>query len=58
MSKLEKTLLEAVVKLLEKMDVYYRRITSLGYDLSKAQSQVDLSMCSIHALQNEHVLLV
>jgi prefoldin subunit 5 len=58
MSESEKTLLEAVAKLSEKMDVYDKRITSLGSDLSKVQSQVDLSMRLIQALQNELVLLV
>jgi type VII secretion effector (TIGR04197 family) len=58
MSKSEKTLLEVVAKLSEKMDVYDKRITSLGSDLSKVQSQVDLSMRLIQALQNELVLLV
>jgi hypothetical protein len=40
----------------EKLDD--RKITSLGSDLSKVQSQVDLSMCSIQALQQEQIVLV
>jgi hypothetical protein len=34
----EKTLLEAVAKLFEKMDTYDKWITSMGSDLSKVQS--------------------
>jgi peptidoglycan hydrolase CwlO-like protein len=45
-----KTLLHAVAKLSEKMDSYDKRITSLGSDLAKVQSQVDLSMRFIQAL--------
>jgi hypothetical protein len=41
----------------EKMDSY-DKITSLGCDLSKLQSQVDLSMHSIQALQQEQIVLV
>jgi hypothetical protein len=48
-----KHLLEAVNKLSEKLDSYDRRITSLELDLSKVQSQVDLSMKSIQVLQKE-----
>jgi hypothetical protein len=44
MSESEKTLLEVVAKLSKKMDAYDKRITSMGSDLSKVQSQVDLSM--------------
>jgi hypothetical protein len=55
MSELEKTLFKAVSKLSEKMDVYNKHITLLGSDLSKVQSQVDLSMHSIQALQHEQI---
>jgi N12 class adenine-specific DNA methylase len=41
MADLEKTLLEAVNKLSEKMDVYDKRLTTLGSDIAKVQSQVD-----------------
>jgi formyltetrahydrofolate synthetase len=58
MTDSEKTLLEAITKLFEKMDIYDKRITSMGSDLSKVQSQVDLSMRSIQALEKEQVLLV
>jgi hypothetical protein len=44
MSKSEKTLLDAMNKLSERFDSYERRLTSLGSDLSKVQSQVDLSL--------------
>jgi hypothetical protein len=42
----------------EKMDLYDKCFSSFGSDLSKVQSQVDLSMKSIQALQKEQVLLV
>jgi DNA anti-recombination protein RmuC len=58
MSESEKTLLEVVAKLSKKMDAYDKRITSMGSDLSKVQSQVDLSMHSIQALQHEQIQLV
>jgi hypothetical protein len=41
MSKSKGKLLEAMNKLVEKMDSYYKRLMSLGSDLSKVQSQVD-----------------
>jgi hypothetical protein len=53
MTESEKTLLEAMNKLSEKMDSYDKRLTSLGSEVSKVQSQVDLSMKSIQALQKE-----
>jgi hypothetical protein len=46
MSESEKHLLEAVYKLSKKMDTYDKRITLLGSNISKVQSQVDLSMKS------------
>jgi hypothetical protein len=58
MSELEKKLFEVVHKLNEKIDSYDKRFVLLGSDLSKMQSQVDLSMKLIHALQKEQVLLV
>jgi prefoldin subunit 5 len=51
----EKTLLEAVAKLSEKMDAYDKHITSMGSNLSEVQSQVDLSLSSIQALQHEQI---
>jgi hypothetical protein len=53
MSDSEKKLLEAVQRLSEKMDVQDKCLTSLGTDLSKVQSQMDLSMKSIQVLQQE-----
>jgi hypothetical protein len=50
MSESEKHLLEAVHKFSEKMDAYDKRLTMLGSDISKVQSQVDLSMKSIQVL--------
>jgi hypothetical protein len=58
MTELDKTLLDVVTKLSKKMDSYEKCITSLSSDLAKVQSQVNLSMWSIWALQKEHVLLV
>jgi hypothetical protein len=51
-------LVEVVAKLSKKMDAYDKHITSMGSDLSKVQSQVDLSMHSIQALQHEQIQLV
>jgi hypothetical protein len=50
-------LLEEVNKLFEKMDLYDKQLTSLGSDIFKVQSQADLSMWMIQALQKEQVLL-
>jgi hypothetical protein len=47
----EKTLLEAVNKLSVKFDSYDKCLTSLGSNIAKVQSQVDLFMKSIRALQ-------
>jgi hypothetical protein len=58
MSKSEKNLVEAVNRLAAKMDSYDQRFTSLGSDISKIPSQVDLLMRSIQALQKEQVLLL
>jgi hypothetical protein len=58
MSESEKNLVEAVNKLAVKMDYYDKRFTSLGSDISKIQSQVNLSMHSIQALQKVQVLLL
>jgi hypothetical protein len=58
MTESEKALLEAVAKLLEKIDSYDKRIVSLGSNISKVQSQLDLSMRSIQALQKEQIILV
>jgi hypothetical protein len=58
MTELDKTLLDVVTKLSKKMDSYEKCITSLSSNLAKVQSQVNLSMWSIRALQKEHVLLV
>jgi hypothetical protein len=41
MSKSKGKLLEAMNKLVEKMDSYDKRLMSMGSDLSKVQSQVD-----------------
>jgi hypothetical protein len=51
-------LLEAVQRLSENMDVQDKHLTSLGTDLSKVQSQMDLSMKSIQMLQQEQIKLV
>jgi hypothetical protein len=58
MSNSDKHLLDAVTKLSEKMDAYDRRLTLMGSDIVKVQSQVDLSMKSIQVLQKEQVLLL
>jgi hypothetical protein len=58
MSESEKNLVEAVNKLAVKMDSYDKRFTSLGSDISKIQSHVNLSMHSIQALQKVQVLLL
>jgi hypothetical protein len=58
MSESEKHLLEAVYKLSKKMDTYDKRITLLGSNISKVQSQVDLSMKSFQVLQKEKVVLL
>jgi hypothetical protein len=39
------------------MDLYDKQLTSLGSDIFKVQSQADLSMWMIQALQKEQVLL-
>jgi hypothetical protein len=44
MSESEKTVLDAVHKLSEKMGDYNKHLTSLTSDVAKVQSQVDLSM--------------
>jgi hypothetical protein len=54
----EKTMLEVVNKLPKKMDSYDKRLTTMGSDITKVQSQVDLSMRSIQMLQKEQILLV
>jgi hypothetical protein len=54
----EKNLLEAVHKLTEKINAQDKRLTTLGSVFSKVQSQVDLSLKSIQALQQEQILLV
>jgi hypothetical protein len=58
MTESEKTLLEAIAKLSEKIDSYDKRIVSMGLDIAKVQSQMDLSMRSIQALQKEQIILV
>jgi hypothetical protein len=58
MTDSEKTLLEAISKLSEKLDVYGKRLTSMGSNVSKVQAQVYLSMSSMQALQKEQILLV
>jgi hypothetical protein len=58
MSDFEKTLLEAISKLSEKFDLYDKRLTYIGSDVSKVQALVDLLMRSIQALQKEQILLV
>jgi hypothetical protein len=58
MSNSDKHLLDAVTKLSEKMDAYDRRLTLMGSNIVKVQSQVDLSMKSIQVLQKEQVLLL
>jgi hypothetical protein len=58
MAESKQTLLDALNQLSEKMDSYDQRLTTLGSDLSKVQSQVDLSLRSIQVLQKEQVLLL
>jgi hypothetical protein len=58
MAESEKTLIDAVNRLSEKLDVYDKRFSSISSDISKVQSQVDLAMHSIQVLQKEQVLLV
>jgi hypothetical protein len=58
MSDPEKKSLEAVQRFSEKMVVQDKCLTSLGTDLSKVQSQMDLSMKSIQVLQQEQIKLV
>jgi hypothetical protein len=58
MAELEQNLIEVVNRLSGKMDSYEKHITTIGSDLSKVQSQVDLSMLSIQALQKKQVLLL
>jgi chaperonin cofactor prefoldin len=50
MSESEMKLVDAITKFLEKMEAYDKRITTLGSNISKVQSKVDLSMRSILAL--------
>jgi hypothetical protein len=58
MAEPKQNLIEAINKLSGKKQNIHKRITTLGSDLSKVQSQVDLSMRSIQALQKKHVLLL
>jgi hypothetical protein len=58
MAESEKTLIDAVNRLLEKLDGYDKRFSSIGLDILKVQSQVDLAMRSIQVLQKEQVLLI
>jgi hypothetical protein len=58
MAESEKTLIDAVNRLSEKLDGYDKRFSSIGLDISKVQSQVDLAMRSIQVLQKEQVLLI
>jgi hypothetical protein len=58
MTESEKRVFEAVGKLSEKMDMYDKRLTAFGSEMSKVQSQVDLAMKSIQVLQKEHVVLL
>jgi hypothetical protein len=44
MAESKKTTVEVIKKPTEKMDLYDRRLTSMCSDISKVQSQVDLSM--------------
>jgi predicted nucleic acid-binding Zn-ribbon protein len=44
MSESEAKLVDAVTRLSEKMESYDKQIMTLGSDMSKLQSQVDLSM--------------
>jgi chaperonin cofactor prefoldin len=43
MSESEVKFVDAVTRLLEKMEAYDKRIMTLGSDISKAQSQVEKS---------------
>jgi hypothetical protein len=58
MAESEKTLIDVVNRLSEKLDGYDKRFSSISSDISKVQSQVDLTMHSIRVLQKEQVLLV
>jgi CRISPR/Cas system Type II protein with McrA/HNH and RuvC-like nuclease domain len=58
MTESEKHVFEAVGKLSEKMDMYDKRLTAFGSEMSKVQSQVDLAMKSIQVLQKEQVVLL
>jgi hypothetical protein len=58
MLETETKLLEAISRLSEKLDSFDKRITSMGSDVAKVQSQMDLSMRSIQALQKEQVILL
>jgi hypothetical protein len=58
MAELEKILIDAMNKLSEKMDGYDKHFSTIGFDISKVQSQVDMVMQSIQILQKEQVLLV
>jgi hypothetical protein len=57
MSESEKHLLKAMNKLSDKFDAYGRRLTSMGSGFSTVQSQMDLAMQSIQALQHEQIQL-
>jgi hypothetical protein len=54
----EHVLLDAVNRLSEKMDSYDQRLSSLGSNLSKVQSHVDLSLRTIQVLQKEQVAIL
>jgi hypothetical protein len=58
MSGSEKIILEAMNKLTERFDSYDKRITTLGSNLAKVQSQVDLSLCSIEVVLKEQIVLL
>jgi hypothetical protein len=58
MLETETKLLEAISRLSEKLDSFDKHITSMGSDVAKVQSQMDLSMRSIQALQKEQVILL
>jgi hypothetical protein len=51
MAESEKTLIDAVNRLSEKLDGYDKRFSSISSNISKVQSQVDLAMHSIRVLQ-------
>jgi hypothetical protein len=55
MAESEKTLIDVVNRLSEKLDGYDKRFSSISSDISKVQSQVDLAMHSIRVLQKEQV---